>query len=82
MTFRLIGKGGPLLPFDRDVRPDAVGADPSTAKLQMMLAEFQHDHGLMSGRELAKIEQTIGGHAKKAITLFNPYTRQYRKVHL
>src|SRR5215472_8001957 len=55
---------------------------PSAAQLRLWHAQMQRDKGVLSGEELAKLERTIGGEARRARTIFNPYTGEVRKVFL
>lgn len=65
--------------FDREINLDAV-LDPSSAQMQLWLAQMKRDHGDISGRELSKIEQVVRPLAKQAKTIYNPFTGEIRKV--
>jgi hypothetical protein len=66
---------------DKEVNASAV-LDPTSAQIQMWLAQAKRDHGDLSGRELGKIEGLIGGAAKRSRTLYNPFTGEIRKVEI
>lgn len=54
--------------------------DPSSAQLQLWLAQMKRDHGDISGAEMTKVEQAIQPTARKSKTLYNPFTGEIRKV--
>jgi hypothetical protein len=64
---------------DRQINIDAA-LDPSSAQLQLWLAQMKRDHGDISGQEMAKVEQAIQPAAKQSKTLYNPFTGEIRKV--
>jgi len=64
---------------DYDLNPAAV-LDPSSAQLQLWLAQMKRDHGDISGKEMAKVEQTASPLAKKARTIYNPFTGEVRRI--
>lgn len=69
-----------LLPFlDKEPNPQAI-LEPSSADFQMMLAQIRRDHGLLSDREMARIEIQVTGQARKSRRIFNPFTAEMRKV--
>jgi hypothetical protein len=71
-----------LIPFnDRDVSPDAV-LDPSSAQLQLWLAQMKRDHGDLSDGEMTRVEIAVQPMAKRARTLYNPFTGEIRKQYL
>ena len=71
---------GRLLPIrDREPRLDAI-INPSMAQHHLWLAQAQRDHGNLSDREMARVESAAGATAKRARTLFNPFTGEIRRV--
>lgn len=54
--------------------------DPAQAKLNLQLSQAQRDQGNLSSSELAKIERVLGVAAKKARTMYNPFTGEVRRV--
>ena len=72
-------KGTTISFADRQVNLDAV-LDPSSAQMQLWLAKMKRDHNQISGREMAQVEQAITPLAKKAKTIYNPFTGEFRRV--
>ena len=71
---------GRLLPLkDREPRLDAI-INPSMAQFYLWLAQAQRDHGNLSGREMARVEGAAGTMARRARTMFNPFTGEMRRV--
>lgn len=69
-----------LLPFlDKEPNPTAL-AEPTSADFQMMLAQIRRDHGLLSDREMARLELQGTGQARQSRRIFNPFTGEMRKV--
>lgn len=69
-----------LLTFtDRDVHLDAA-LDPSSAQFQLWLAQAKRDHGDLSGREMERVEGSVGMMASRSKTMWNPFTGEIRKV--
>lgn len=63
----------------REPRPDAM-INPSMAQHHLWMGQAQHDRGMLSARELAKIEAAAGMIARHSRTMFNPFTGEIRKV--
>lgn len=53
--------------------------DAAQSWLNLKMAEAQRDRGLMSGRELSKVEIALQPQARKARTIYNPFTGEIRK---
>lgn len=66
------------IPHDKEVNLDAI-LDPSSAQLQLWLAQMKRDHGDLSSREMNKIEIAAKPLAGKSRTLYNPFTGEIRK---
>lgn len=64
---------------DRDLNPATV-LDPSSAQLQVWLAQMKRDHGDISGKEMSKVETACQPLARKARTIMNPYTGEIRRI--
>lgn len=57
-------------------------ADPSNAQIRLWHAQAQHDHGVISGKELAVLERIAGSSAGRSRSIYNPFTGEIRKVFL
>lgn len=69
-----------LLPFlDKEPNHQTI-MEPTNADFQMMLAQIRRDHGLLSDREMAKLEVQVTGQARQSRRIFNPFTGELRKV--
>ncbi|MGZ4849803.1 MAG: hypothetical protein ACXV2C_00255 [Candidatus Bathyarchaeia archaeon] len=66
---------------DREINFNAV-LEPTSAQIQLWLAQMKRDHSDISDNEMAKVEQAIAPMAKKAKTIYNPFTGEIRKVYL
>lgn len=79
----LLGSAKSTIPIPD--RPALIGfnqpgdLDPAQAKLNLQLAQAQRDHGNLSSAELAKVERALGVSARKARTLYNPFTGEIRR---
>lgn len=72
--------GGRLLPF-LDKEPNhAALISPEMAQYHLWLAQIQRDHGNLSDREMARFELKAAPEARKARTLFNPFTMEIRRI--
>ncbi len=54
--------------------------DPSSAQIQLWMAQARRDHGMISDHEMSIVEGVAGAQARKSIAMFNPFTGEYRKV--
>ena len=66
---------------DREFNLDAI-QDPSSAQLQLWLAQMKRGHSQISDREMAKAEMGAQPLARKSRTLYNPFTGEIRKEYL
>jgi len=73
---------GRLLPFENKEIFMDVSQDPSSAQFQIWLAQMKRDHGLISDFEMGKVENSLQSQAKKAKTIYNPFTGEIRKVEI
>lgn len=64
---------------DKEVNLEAV-VDPTSAQFQLWLAQMKRDHGDISGRELSKVERAVKPEARKARTIYNPFTGEIRRI--
>ncbi len=74
-------KGTTISFVDRPLNMDAI-LDPSSAQMQLWLAKMKRDHNQISGREMAQVEQHAAPLAKKAKTIYNPFTGEFRRVEI
>jgi hypothetical protein len=65
--------------IDKDINLDAA-LDPTSAQIQLWLAKMKRDHMDISDREMSKVEQAIQPMAKRARTIYNPFTGEIRKM--
>jgi len=68
------------VPEPRDEPLQPLMLDYSWAQFQLWLAQARRDKGMISGQELAVVERIAGPMAKKSKTLYNPFTKEIRKV--
>jgi hypothetical protein len=54
--------------------------DPSSAQLQLWLAQAQRDCRNIGDSEMAKMERAAAALAKRSRVMFNPFTGEIRKV--
>jgi hypothetical protein len=66
---------------DREFNPQAV-LDPSSAQIQLFLAQMKRDHGDMSGREMEQAEIAAAPQAARSRVLYNPFTGEFRREFL
>ena len=66
---------------DKEFSPDAI-LDPSSAQVQLWLAQMKRDHGDMSGREMAAAERIAQPQARRSRILYNPFTGEIRREYL
>jgi hypothetical protein len=68
-----------LLTFtDREPRPDAID-NPEIAQFHLWLAQIQRDHGNLGGHDMRRMEMTAQPMARRARTMFNPFTGEIRR---
>jgi hypothetical protein len=80
MALRLYGSLSVDEPRDESIEP--LITDCSMAQFHLWLAQAQRDKKMISGKELAVVEKLVGPKAKKAKTIYNPFTGEIRKVEI
>lgn len=53
--------------------------DDAQAWLNLKMAEAQRDHKMISDREMATVERALQPRARRARTLYNPFTGEIRR---
>jgi hypothetical protein len=64
---------------DREPNPQAI-INPSMAQYHLWLAQIQRDHGRYSDKEMARMELKATAPARRAKTLFNPFSGEIRQL--
>lgn len=73
-----------IAPYDADLieRAETCVQEPTSALIRIWHARSQHDHGLISSKELAVLERIAGQSAGRARSIYNPFTGELRKAFL
>jgi len=64
---------------DKFVNPDAI-TDPTSAQIQMWLAQMKRDHSDISAKEMEQHETAFGSQARRARCMYNPFTGEFKRI--